>query len=336
MRPSRTTMVVLVVLALIGAACGGSSGERLTAEGVEVVPSRDFILASTQRTEASSYRYEASMSMVMDVGLFRMELDGDEPMLFGSTDGERHEMRMDLGAMLEEMSDSMGGFGDMDLSDMGLDPDDLTMEIVVDGTVMYVHSPMFAMMPLGGLEAAATGWVRVDLSRIPGMSPSDLAAMTGQTGADPSEILSVLSGMTDDITEDGTENVRGIETTRMVVQISMADMLEAQGGGQADDLLNEMRNDPAARRLVDSMLAETMDVVVNIDGAGMIRRVSFDMDLTSVMSAAAADAGAGFGELEMSIGMEMDLFDYGESIVVIVPPAATDVTPQFAQLASLA
>ena len=77
----------------------------------------------------------------------------------------------------------------------------------------------------------------------------------------------------------------------------------------------------------------TLDI--DIDAAGLVRRVAYDMDMGGLVSELAALEGAGdMGEVTMRYVLEVVFFDYDADIVVDVPADAVDVTDAFLGLVS--
>jgi hypothetical protein len=144
-------ILLLVALMMLAAACGSgnvSGGDSATpVDGLPLVDlevSREFVLASAERTETLPYRFEASLTMLMDLGFVRMEIDGDEPMLRGTFDGSRTEMTADLGVMLSELADSNPMFADA-FAELDTYRDLLVLEAVIDADTIYLHAPLFGV-----------------------------------------------------------------------------------------------------------------------------------------------------------------------------------------------
>ena len=91
------------------------------------------------------------------------------------------------------------------------------LQIVVDGTTIYLRAPM-----LGGL-LGTTGWLS---------ARDDLAATARRRWAsvprtdDPSQILESLRGVAGDLEVVGTEEVRGVATTRYTATVDLARALD--------------------------------------------------------------------------------------------------------------
>jgi hypothetical protein len=90
------------------------------------------------------------------------------------------------------------------------------LEVVGDGFVMYMRSELFGSA-LGGKE-----WIKIDLERASESLGVDLGAM-GKVGQGASEQLRLLESVSDGVTEEGREEVRGVETTHYSATIDLRD-----------------------------------------------------------------------------------------------------------------
>jgi hypothetical protein len=343
MSPRFRLLIALLLTALVGSACGSGAVTEAGASSsldsdyfpaVEIQPSRDFVLASAARTEASSYRFEMSIRMDVDMGFVAMRLPGNKPSITGSASGDQIAMVMDMGVMFEELADSDPMFEEQlkMLSDF---TDDLTMEMVIDGTRMYLHAPLFGVPNAGfsamGLDSIANGWGLIDLSRATGFSSSDLAGITGMTGGDPTSMLAILESAGATITDSGREKLRGIDTTRLLVPVTFGELMESQG--QFADFGTQFTADPLTAGMFDDLLSTYLLLVVNVDDSGLLRRISFDMPMTEMLEGIAQQTGQTMPfDVTMEVGMTLDLFDYGTDVTVEIPNNAVDVTDVFLAL----
>jgi hypothetical protein len=90
------------------------------------------------------------------------------------------------------------------------------MEVVGDGYVMYMRSQLFGAA-LGGKE-----WIKIDLERASESLGVDLGAM-GSAGQGASEQLRLLEKVSDGVTEEGREQVRGVDTTHYSATVDLRD-----------------------------------------------------------------------------------------------------------------
>jgi hypothetical protein len=88
------------------------------------------------------------------------------------------------------------------------------MELIADGLVMYIH---FAALTqeLGGRE-----WMKLDLEHAYESLGIDMGGL-GQVGQGTSEQLRMLGEVSDGITDEGREQVRGVETTHYSATVDL-------------------------------------------------------------------------------------------------------------------
>lgn len=227
---------------------------------------------------AGSGRFEMTVSMDTPDGAFEMVGTG------GFT-GDQMRMEVDLGSMLADAAQASG--------ETVPDGFDQPMVIVVDGTTIYMRLPMLAGV------TGNTGWIS--------MTPDDLG-LSGSFGLgggtnDPSQLLETLRGVTDDVEEVGTDDVRGVATTHFRATIDMARALDGVAPDQRALLESQLEG------LGGALSAVPVDVWVDRDG--LARRMTLDMGNMF-------GAGGGGGTASVTV----DFFDYGEPVEVVVPDAS--------------
>ncbi len=176
-------------------------------------------------------------------------------------------------------------------------PDGLEMEMIMDGTVVYMRIPQ-----LQGLGGVATEWISMDVSKaVPGFE--DLAAC-GSGQNDPSNAFGSLQGA-EEAEELGTETIDGAETTQYEVQVDLAEAAKDVPARLRD----EMRK--VIRQFREQFGSTAMPFEVWVDGDGLARRMVYRME---------AD---GF-----SMEMTIDVTEYGNAFDLDLPDASdvTDVT----------
>lgn len=154
-------------------------------------------------------------------------------------------------------------------------PSVVSFEGVYKGTDMFVR-------------AGGTGWTRIQMK-------GDLAEQALQgLGADPRAMLEQLSGA-GGITEQGTEEIRGVSTTHFSGTIDFDKALEAQGTPQAqiDQLKTQAK----------SMGTLSSSVDVYLDDSGLAHRTVSHVKV-----------GQAF-----VITMTMDLLDFGKPVNITMP-----------------
>jgi hypothetical protein len=225
---------------------------------------------------AGSGRFDMTVSFSSPEGAFELTSTG-------GYSGDQMMMEMDLGSALAGLAEETG-----ETLPEGFDE---PMQIVVDGTTVYLRIPM--LQSLTGDD----GWLEA--------TPEDLGA-AGPLGVgggtnDPSQLLETLRGVGGDVEDKGPDEVRGVATTRYGVTVDLAKALEQAPAEQREMLEAQLKG-------LDTSLAD-VPVDVWIDGDGLARRLVMDLD-----AVAAPAMGAG-GSATMTI----EFFDYGEPVTIEIP-----------------
>jgi hypothetical protein len=267
--------------------------------------SGEQLIASVMQSAQQSYRFEWSVAFAGVPSMPTLALDGT-----GAADpaNGRYEFSMDLA----ELFTSVAGAGVLTPEEQR-ELDALrangTMDMVLDGTTIYVRSPLIAQ-EIG----ANTPWVSIDatdfvdagmlgtLNQVP--APGDLVAMFQAAG---------------DMTVAGTESVRGVPATRWAGTIDLLKLAETQlvgAGLTADDLR-------ALTGMVDASLPGMKRIPLSlwVDGDNQLRRFEMRMEFPAGLSPGGA------------MTMRYDLFDFGAA-AVRPAPAASEVTDLGAMLGS--
>jgi hypothetical protein len=88
-----------------------------------------------------------------------------------------------------------------------------TMELIADKLVMYIHFDLFA-------QELGKEWMKLDLEQAYENLGIDLGGV-GQVGQGTSEQLKMLGEVSDGITNEGREQVRGVDTTHYSATIDL-------------------------------------------------------------------------------------------------------------------
>lgn len=272
---SRTLAPALIALLLVVTACATEADDA----AVEVPTGPEAAVmalrsAPDAAVEAGSARFEMTMEMSRDG-------EASELVSTGAFDAvhQRMAMEMDMGAMFEQLAASTGVTVPEEL--------DEPMQIVADGSALYLRLPVLDM--LGG----PTGWLS--------LTPDDLGATADSLGLgagsyDPSKILESLRGVTGEPELVGTEEVRGVETTRYTATMDLADAVaEVPADRRA-----------AVKAQLEQLGGAEVPVDVWIGGDGLPRRMQIDMSDT-------------LGSVGGRAVMAMEFFDYGEPVDIQVP-----------------
>jgi hypothetical protein len=178
------------------------------------------------------------------------------------------------------------------------------VEVVVDGGDMYEQIP--------GLEQeVGTAWLHLDFDQLgEAAGVQDFSALLDSTSSDPTNQLGYLRGA-GRVTERGTEDLRGVETTHYHAVIDYDAAAKAAPAKQAKVL----------RQVKELMGSDVQPVDVWIDGDGRTRRLVETIDFSKVHIPDGADPSA----LPDEITMTLEYFDFGAKVDVHVP-AADDVS----------
>jgi hypothetical protein len=342
-QPSRTRRrrrgaAPVLVLALVGgtAACAQESDGTITQTRVENVDDQSqfaatasYLTTIAEQSAAEPYRVE--MDLAIDAAGEHVEVDN---LLTGATDGEQASFHFDMSSLLEDIPGG-GAF----------DPDQMTMDMVTDGSLLYIKAPVFGALsemmatqgaseeelgPLAGLTAVADQWGSVDPAALGGdTNIGDIVGEAGAHGGDPRQFLDLVSEATDPH-ELGDDVIKSTRVRGLGATITFEDMLAAQGR-DADEFVEQTTGgQPVPPAMVDELLQMEIPVEVWVDSEDHVRQVSLDLDMGALMSAAGADDAE---SANASFRMTMDFFDYSaDDIAIEVPEASVDITDAFAAL----
>jgi len=214
----------------------------------------------------------------------------------------------DLAKVVADAADRTGSSSARVVMDMTLESSAASeaIQVTTSGEVAEGGSAAdLTMQVAGGSQARTLGLRLVDGSfyvQTPGTDEwqrFDASALSGQQGfgaSNPTTGLDYLRGASSSIDELGAETVRGVETTRYHAVVDVAKTAEQLSGD--------------ARQRVEALSQLGVDELptdVWIDDEGRVRREFFTMHV-------------GQGDQVVSIGMTMELFDFGIPVDVQPPP----------------
>lgn len=257
---------------------------------------RDSLRVDTGAGALAAVRGAPATAAEVGTGRFEMVMEirspqgpGDvlELRASGAFDNDRQQtaMEIDLGGMLEGLGEMLPeGF-------------DEPTTVVVDGATAYVRSPMLEVL------SGTSGWLSVP----PEERGQEAGSLFGAGGSDPSQMLEVLRGVSDDVEVAGREEIRGVPATRYTATIDLAHALEEVPVDQR----------PRLQAQLDTMTEGLGNVPVEVwvDDDGLARRLRIGLDQPS---GAAGESIAG--------SMTIDFFDYGQPVDIEVP-SPDEVTP---------
>lgn len=274
-----------------------------------------------------SYRGEIFMTMSMGAEGFEFDMGSPtSPLARIAYDGDETAMNMDLGVLLGDLFSSLGAFGLGDDDDLGFDPADFTMEMVMTDDTMYLHSPFLGVPGATGAEswmqAAAEGWISISLD---GLTSSEAMADFGEISglgstAGVDQYFALLENI-DGVEPLGPSQVRGNDVEGYRVTVSIEELMALQGAS-AEEMLGA--------EFVD--LFEDFEYAFDafIDADGRLHAIDIIMDDSLFES-----LGDGLDEpmpteFDFEMSMRLELFEHGNpDIDVVVPFGAVDVTDEF-------
>lgn len=162
------------------------------------------------------------------------------------------------------------------------------MQMVGDGTVMYMRSSLFGSLP-GGRE-----WMALDLSF------GDELDMPVPANGDAKGELELLEAATGDVQKLGREGVRGVPTTHYRGTVGVSENAERLREIGAEDLASYVEEE-----------GTPLQVEAWIDADGLVRRMRF-------VNSQPREGGEG----SMTIDMRMDFFDFGFVPEIDVPESS--------------
>jgi len=173
-------------------------------------------------------------------------------------------------------------------------PQGVHMEERLLGNILY--------MQFKGVNIGPKPWLKLDLVALGKKAGIDVASLSQFEQNDPASTLSYLQGVSGDVTEAGTEKIRGVQTTKYTATVDLKRAM--------DKVPAKIR--PSFQHILKLIGTSTLPIEVWIDDAGRTRRLHYSMDMSHVKG---ADQGA-------SIDITMDLFDFGAPVHVTAPPAS--------------
>lgn len=283
-----------LALGAFASGCGGSqSGGNLA---LPVLDDLEPVADATGRANSASFEMQFEMEMPGLSG-FSFSADG----MF-DTPAQKAQVSLDLGSFAEFLAGFAGALGEGAPDELA-DPSKWKLEMRLDGTVAYMRMPLLESQLPDGKE-----WVRVDLDEAAALQGLDLDddVLSFAKGSDPRETLDYLRAVSGDLTNLGTEDVRGVPTTHYFAALDWkkALALAARESGQ-EGFLAQIQNMPGA------MASVPVDVWV--DAENLVRRMTMDLSFSSP------------DQQQAKASLSMELFDYGKPVTVEAPPASAVV-----------
>lgn len=254
---------LLFTVALIGSACGKDGGQVLAAAGATTA-------------EAGSSRMAMTVSAAT-------ETEGTDAT---AVPGQSFELKA------EGLIDYQTGHGvmTMDMGSLGIPgapAGDAEMRML--GSVVYMKLP--------GNELGNRPWIKFDLqamgesgSPVPGLNPAS---------NDPRGVLDALRGVSGEVEEIGTEEVRNVETTHYRASVDL---------DKAQDAVPEARREDFAS-FAEQLGIDTLPIDVWVDEEGRARRFAYEVETPGTSKAPTS-----------KVDLVIDLYDFGVEVDVQAPP----------------
>jgi hypothetical protein len=169
-----------------------------------------------------------------------------------------------------------------------------TVQVVMIGTTMYMRLP-------GQEPQPGKPWLKLDLAALGKASGTNLNSLTQGAGSDPTQALALLKGVSSNIREVGTEQVRGADTTHYKVTLDLRKAANQQ---------SQAARKQVARFLEQSQV-RSVPADVWVDGGGRLRRMRYAMKLKP-----SGTTGT------VTVRTSMEVFDFGTAVTVARPPAS--------------
>ncbi len=293
--------VAVVVLGVLSAGCGGGNGSSVAA-GQPITFEKLASVASTS-ANAPTGRFGFKLEMAFPGAEGRLGFTGE-----GAFDSaaQRASMSIDMSSFAELFGGLVAGMGSgSGAPDLG-NADAWKIDAVQDGLVLYMRFPAVAERLPGGKP-----WVRIDLSRASQAGGFDLAQLQQFTSNDPRKVLDYLRAVSGEIQTVGTEDVRGVATTRYSAAIDLRryeNLVPPEQRAELRSLLGQ---------LVEQSGISTFPVDVWVDEYGLVRKLAMAFSATQPGTTQSANAS-----------MTFELYDYGQEVEIELPPSdqVVDVT----------
>ena len=293
-RVRRSLFVVAASLSVVAVGCGatggGGDGQVVTAGIAPKAQRASGVVEAAQTTAAVTTQKVA-------ITIRTTPADGDPSISVTSTgeidaaNGRAH--------LTADLAGTVGG-----------ESGDATVEAVYDGDAVYLKAPFTELL-------ADTPWVEVSSPKLAGVADE----LGGGFDGDPGSFLSLLEGAGGSVTTVGTEDVRGVATRHVTVDLDVQKVLE-----QADPDRREELEEHLAGRGVDLAELPAIPAEAWIDDDGYVRRftVSFDLAELSQVHPGADATGV--------VTETIELYDFDEPVDIVVPPASEVTTLDLGEL----
>jgi hypothetical protein len=314
----------------------GELDPSVTPEGYEPTP--QFLTKVVDDSEATSYRFEMTVDMVISGG--GQSVDESLDLMSGEWDGAEYRQRVDIGSNMEEAAAAGEDVPE------ALTGEDAYVEVVGNDQAMFVQAPfaadavgalaeMGASSPLYDIYATlGDSWGYVDLTRT-GTASGQAAGALGSGSFDPRSIVTTLREA-GEVSELGTTEIDGEPVTGVRADTTVGAMLEAQGMDPDAFIQQVGAAVEVPEEHLDAFNEVTLPIEVWLTQDGLVRQVRmvFDTDfMVSLVEAIGEDSSAFEDEVdEFSQTTVVDYSDYGAGDIQVELPdqsQAVDITDDY-------
>jgi hypothetical protein len=197
------------------------------------------------------------------------------------------------------------GLINVDMASLGLPGAGGKVEMRIIDTIAYMKIPAALAKEI----PAGKKWLKIDYGAISKQKGVDISALqrSFQTG-DPAAVLGFLKGA-GSVSEAGTETIRGTKTTHYKATVDFAKVAEKAAASERAEV----------KKLVDLLGAKSMPIEVWLDAEGLLRRMTFSLDLSKLKKK----------DVTGVLSMKMEMYDFGVNVGdIVAPPAAETVDLQ--------
>jgi len=281
----RSLIVVAASITVLAAGCGATGGAD---DGAQLVSSRVAPQAQEAAGIVEAAQTTGAVATEKVSVTVRTEPASGDPSVSvtatGEIDGTNGRAHLEA-----DISGTIGG-----------QSGEATIEAVYDGDTAYVKAPftsdLFGDKP----------WVKIT-------SPK-LAQLADQMGAglqgDPGSFLELLEGAGGPVTTVGTEDVRGVSTRHVKVDLDVTKVLDQAAGERRQELMDQLTGHGVDLGKLGPLPAEAW-----IDDDGYVRRFSVSFDLAELGKVHSGTEATGVAT------ETIELYDFGEPVDIAVPPA---------------
>jgi len=223
-------------------------------------------------------------------------------------------------------SETVTGSGQLDLTNHAFDlhvnaPSGGSDEVLETGGVLYIQVPPAQESTVPGNKP----WESIDLNQVDeaklGKSFSQLSSLNSE---DPTQALSNLSAVSDNVSAVGPATVGGVATTEYKAEVDLAKVAartQSKEGAKAASAITQEQQ---------ALGTATIPVTVWIDSNGLVRQVSEEIPIP------AASTGASNGSGSATVIMSFSGFGTPVQLTPPPPTQVADVTAQAVQQAKAA